>query len=98
MRRCADVGRGAAGRLVPNPTISGLDVRRDSRVGMVGWTDDLGLFRARPVIISNAVSLVQRRRRLRRSLEAKHALIPSIDGEPVSVLAGFLRPFCRRPD
>ena len=36
--RCStDVGRGAAGRLVPNPTVSGLDVRRQSAARRHGW-------------------------------------------------------------
>src|SRR6476660_5759368 len=41
--------------------------------------------------------VTERRRRLRRSLKAKHALIPRLTGEAVSVLACFRRPLCRRP-
>ena len=42
--------------------------------------------------------VAQRRRWLRRTLKAKHALIPRLDGEPVGFLACFRRPLCRRPD
>ena len=42
--------------------------------------------------------VTQRRRWLRRTLEAKHALIPRLDGETVGGLASFRRPLCRRPD
>jgi hypothetical protein len=50
------------------------------------------------IAVPGVERIAQRRRRLRRSLEAEHALVPSIDGEPVSLLACFLRPLCRRPD
>src|SRR3954469_16174917 len=42
--------------------------------------------------------VAQRGRWLRRTLNAEHALVPSLDGEPVSLLACFRRPFSRRPD
>ena len=42
--------------------------------------------------------IAQRRRWLRRTLKAKHALIPRRDGEPVGGLTGFRRPLCRRPN
>jgi hypothetical protein len=31
-------------------------------------------------------------------LEAEHALVPRIAGQPVGLLSGFRRPLCRRPD
>ena len=42
--------------------------------------------------------VAQRGRWLRRTLKAKHALVPRLDGEPVGFLARFRRPLCRRPD
>jgi hypothetical protein len=42
--------------------------------------------------------IAQRRRWLRRSLIAEHALVPRLDGELVGLLAGFRRPLRRRPD
>src|SRR5258705_9577589 len=42
--------------------------------------------------------VAQRGRWLRRTLKAEHALVPRLAGEPVSLLAGFRRPLCRRPD
>ena len=42
--------------------------------------------------------VTQRRRWLRRTLKAKHALVPRLAGEPVGFLAGFGGPLCRRPD
>ncbi len=42
--------------------------------------------------------VTQRRRRLRRSLKAEHALIPCLDREPIGLLARFRRPLCRRPN
>jgi hypothetical protein len=42
--------------------------------------------------------VAQRRRRLRRTLKAQHALVPRLAGEPVGFLACFGRSLCRRPD
>src|SRR6476660_5970747 len=42
--------------------------------------------------------VAQRWRWLRRSLKAQHPLVPRLDGEPISLLACFRRPLCRRPD
>ena len=42
--------------------------------------------------------IAQRRRWLRRTLKAEHALVPRLDGEPVGFLACFRRPLCRCPD
>jgi hypothetical protein len=40
------------------------------------------------IAVPGVECIAERRRRLRRSLEAKHALVPSIDGKAVGVLAG----------
>src|SRR6478736_6360225 len=50
------------------------------------------------VDITGVQRVTQRRRRLRRTLKAEHALIPRLDGEPIGFLACFRRPLCRRPD
>jgi hypothetical protein len=36
--------------------------------------------------------IAQRRRRLRRTLKAEHALVPRLDGETIGFLARFRRP------
>src|SRR6476620_8401597 len=41
--------------------------------------------------------VAERRRWLRRTLKAEHALIPRLAGEPVGFLACFRRPFSRCP-
>jgi hypothetical protein len=42
--------------------------------------------------------VTERRRWLRRSLKAEHALGPRLAGEPVSLLSRLSGPLCRRPD
>ena len=50
------------------------------------------------IAIARVDRVTQRGRWLRRTLKAKHALIPRRDGEPVGGLTGFRRPLCRRPN
>jgi len=42
--------------------------------------------------------VTERRRRLRRTLKAEHALVPRGDGEPVGFLTCFGSRLCRCPD
>jgi hypothetical protein len=46
--------------------------------------------------VASVQCVTQGRRRLRRSLEAQHALIPCVTREPISFLAGFLGTLCGR--
>ena len=50
------------------------------------------------ITIPGIERIAERGRWLRRTLEAEHALVPCLDGEPVGFLACFRRPLCRRPD
>ena len=76
--------------------------QRDQRAQSVAAAGGDGLMRVAAKAfhfqIAGVDGIAQRGRRLRRSLKAKHALVPSIAGEPVGLLAGFCRPLCRRPD
>ena len=50
------------------------------------------------IAIPGIERVAERRRWLRRTLKAEHALVPRLDGELVGVLAGFGRALRRRPN
>ncbi len=50
------------------------------------------------ITVPGIEGIAQRRRRLRRTLKAEHALVPRLDREAVGLLARFRRSLCRRPD
>jgi hypothetical protein len=68
------------------------DIERDGLMGAAAKTLHF------EVEVSRIKRVTQRGRWLRRSLKAKHALIPSLARKPVSLLTGFCRPLSRRPD
>src|SRR5262249_42936660 len=68
------------------------DVERDGLVRVALKTADL------EVAVAGVKGIAERWRRLRRALEAEHALIRRLDGGPVGVLARGLRALSRRPD
>jgi len=67
------------------------DIEGDGLVGVAAQASDFEI--AEPGI----ERVAQRRRWLRRTLKAEHAIVPRLDGEPVGFLASFRRPLCRRP-
>src|SRR3984957_7606629 len=68
------------------------DVPRDGLVGVAPKAFHFEI--AKPGI----ERIAERRRRLRRTLEVEHALVPRLDGEPIGFPARFRRPLCRRSD
>ena len=50
------------------------------------------------IAVPGVERIAQRRRWLRRTLKAEHALVPRLDGEPVGLLASFHRALRRCPD
>lgn len=65
------------------------DVESDGLIGVATETSDF------EVMVTRIEGITQRGRRLRRSLEGEHPLIPRLAGEPVGFRADFLRPLCR---
>jgi hypothetical protein len=68
------------------------DIQRHRLVGIAAEAADL------EIKISGVERVAERRRRLRRALKPKHALIPGYAGEPVGVLARLFRAFRRGAD
>ena len=50
------------------------------------------------IAVSGIERIAERRRWLRRSLKAEHALVPRVARKLIGLLAGFGRPLSRRPD
>jgi hypothetical protein len=65
------------------------DVEHDRLVCIAAETADF------EVAVTSIECIAQHGRWLRRTIEAKHALIPRLAGEPIGDLAGFVRPFGR---
>jgi hypothetical protein len=68
------------------------DVKRDGLVPVAAKATDF------TVAVSRNERITQRRRWLRRTLKAQHALIRRLDGELVSFPARLRGPLCRRPN
>jgi hypothetical protein len=68
------------------------DIERDGLVRVAAKAADFEIAKAR------VEGVAQRRRWLRRSLKAEHALVPRLAGEPVGFQARFCRPLSRRSD
>src|SRR5262245_37155807 len=68
------------------------DIERDGLMRVAAEASDF------EVAVPGVDRITQRRRWLRWSLKAEHALIPRFDGEPVGVPACLSGPLCRRPD
>jgi hypothetical protein len=50
------------------------------------------------IAMTGIEGIAERGRWLRRTPKTEHALVPRLDGEPVSILTCVRRPLCRSPD